>query len=300
MDWPRARAILLVSFTVLNVVLILFLWVPGVGAWGALQPNSPEHMREVQARLKEVGAELRAPLPEAGSVVPLLRVSRTLAPVANLGPITGHPAWLSEGERTSAWQPGMITPRDGHAWMAPQLEADGTADYPLYALGQAGRPLDLNDESRTQTTVAQVLTDIGLLPAGAKYRRTYHTDRGLAVEFTQMATAAPLFSGQVTAYVSSRGVEDVHYFWVSIDSARGERKNVIPPSQALLLVAGQLGGQTGQEHAVFTRIEMGYSGTHPADAQSWDVVPVWRIDLQSGASYYVDGFTGIVGDKLIP
>jgi hypothetical protein len=307
MDWPRARLILICSFAVMNLLLAFFLWGGSEGqVWGTPLPNTPEHLREVRARLKEARAELKVDLPPGGSLTPLLRVRRVEPPVANLGRVYGHSVFL-EAPPEAVWEslPGLVSPRHGQARLQPVVREDGTAVYPLNAQGLAARSLDLSDPEQVHTAIEPMLQVMGLLPDDAAFRRIYRDEQQrLVVEYTQMVGTTPLFTGQILAMVSPRGIERVEYFWLHVEGGRGDLKSVLPASQVLLRLAGELESASPPDRTepiVFSAVELGYYAERPEDAQSWDVVPVWRIDVEGGPSYYMNGFTGIMAeDRFLP
>lgn len=298
MDWPRARIILLGSFAVVNLILAFFLWGPGMQVWGAPQTNSPEHLREVKARLKEAGAELQADLPQASLQTPFLRVTRVAPPTINLGRLSGHSISLDapSGQGVQGL-PGVAVETHGRLLLQPTIREDGTAIYQTLATGLAAESLDLSDHERLIVQVQRMLRAMGLLPDGPWDEQVYVKQGGTTVvECTQMLGGTPLFAGQVVATVSSHGIESVEFFWLRLQGGRGELKAVIPASQALLHLTGELESANTlgpKKPLVFIGVRLGYYAERNEEAQSWDMVPAWRIDLENGTSYYVNGFTGI-------
>ncbi|HWI53914.1 MAG TPA: hypothetical protein VNT01_17380, partial [Symbiobacteriaceae bacterium] len=115
-------------------------------------------------------------------------------------------------------------------------------------------------------------------------------------EYVPFFGGLPVYSGYVRAELSAHGVEKVTRFWVVPRNYTGApAKQVRPPREALLRLAGRL---ASTKTRTVTDIQLGYyAGRTLSLAQSdevhgWDTVPVWRITLDGGDTYYINAFNG--------
>lgn len=281
MDWPRARAILLVAFTLINGLLAYAVWGPSVTGNTAVGRGNPGHIQTVRARLGELGLDLAVAIPQSPSLMPqFLRVEYDTTPEALL------PGNESIG-RPVVGQPG------GGGLQAER--ATGVRLLDLQAQGTAAREVRLDNKQAVRQAAEDYLRVEGLYRPDSRFTRTYPAGDGLVgVEYIQVFQGVPVFSGYCRVVISRFGVETVEERWARPLSFRGEQKAVLAPTEALLRVAGHVGGTSGR---TFTEIELGYYAGRPlggaeGSAYAEDVVPVWRIALDTGDLFYINAFTG--------
>lgn len=327
LDWHRARALLLVMFTVTNVLLAYMLWGPGARS---LQPDTvldTIQEREVRDRLAREGINLRATLPPSGVELPLLRVGM---------PDPDVTAALGERFRNLA-RTYQVTDPDAVA-----QAADGSVHFrPPQPIGGE---VKLDSRSAVRDLAGRILDGLELEPlADLRWSRMFslQPDRRV-VEYSTHYQDRPLWSGYVHIGVERAGVVWVAAFVPTIESDRGTAKAVISPAEALLRLTGHLqarrvaepddvarfldGGIRGRDAAPLLegrmtrglrllpgegpgeaagaaaadqaerlRIEeitLGYYAARPADAHTWDTVPTWRVITDQGQAFYINAFTG--------
>lgn len=272
MDWPRARAILLVAFAVINGLLAYAVWGPPVTTGQtAIGRGDPAHFQAVRARLTELGLDLAVAIPQSPSLMPqFLRV---------------------EYDMTSQTASGA-----GEPVGRPQVErATGAREFHPQAQGTAAREVRLDNKQAVRQAAEEYLRTEGLYRVDTRYTRTYSAGDGLTgVEFIQVFQGFPVFSGYCRVIVSRFGIEAVEERWAKPHSFRGEQKAVLAPTEALLRVAGHVGVAPGR---TFTEIELGYYAGRPlggaeGSAYAEDLVPVWRIALDTGDLFHINAFTG--------
>ncbi|MCG0238419.1 MAG: hypothetical protein L6E13_03960 [Firmicutes bacterium] len=283
MDWQQARRLLLLTFTAVNAVLALALWLPPFSQPMTQLGLGQFREREVRSQLAAQGFRLEAPLPRAGRVQPFLRVSPP-APAA-LQELTERLARLAETESTPVgWRPpavlvqpdGTVRFRPGRPWGDPvRLESPG-------ALRQA----------------AEAFVRTAGLQAGRMLRmaRIYHTPAGRAVvEYVPVYEGVPVFAGYLRVFLGQQGVEEVTAFFPTPEGFRGDPKGVLDPGEALLRLAGYLKvNLSAREGTTFAGVELGYYAPAQVSASSWETYAAWRVLTAAGEVYYVNAFTGEV------
>jgi len=282
-DWQQARRLLLLTFTAVNVVLALALWLPPFS-----QPITQLWLgqfreREVRNQLAAQGFRLEAPLPRAERVRPFLRVSPP-APAVIQELADRLTRLAGTGSAPGGWgapavlvQPGGIVQfRPGRPWGAPvRLENPGAVRQAAEAFLRAGG-----------------IQAVRML----RMARIYYTPAGRAVvEYVPVYEGVPVFAGYLRVFLGQEGVEEVAAFFPTPEGFRGDPKGVLDPGEALLRLAGYLkvnpstrGGTT------FTGVELGYYAPPSVSASSWETYAAWRVLTATGEVYYVNAFTGEV------
>ena len=296
MDWPKARAILLVAFTLVNLILAYSLWGPdGLFPHVATAP-SERQVQQLKATLSDLGLELAAPVPDSPQAMSFLRVKY----VSTLD----FPVYQPEvsGRQAFPFGDSAPLPSDGPLdHPAPMINRETQAvEYHPGATFGAAMNLNLQDRNSVRAAVTRYLVAEQILPAGAQFSAIYPktgTDH-LIVEYVPMFGLYPVFSGYVRAEVSSRGVESVSVYWVqSQQYSPVPAKSVRPAAEALLRLAGRL-QRSNKEKRTITDIRLGfYAGRmltplQPNLVNGWDTVPVWRIILDDGEVFYINAFNG--------
>lgn len=329
LDWHRARTLLLVMFTVTNVLLAYMLWGPGARS---LQPDTvldTIQEREVRDRLAREGINLRATLPPSGAELRLLRVGMPNPDVTEA---------LAERLRNLA-QTYQVTDPD-----AVVQAVDGAVHFrPPHPIGGE---VKLDSRSAVRDLAGRIIDGLELATlADLQWSRMFslQPDRRV-VEYSTHYQDRPLWSGYVHVAVERAGVVWVSAFIPTIGSYRGTAKAVISPAEALLRLTGHLqarrvaepdavarfldGGIRGRDagaapllagritrglrlppgegpgeaagaaaadQAERLRIEeitLGYYAARPAEAHTWDTVPTWRVTTDQGQAFYINAFTG--------
>lgn len=295
MDWTRARAILLVAFTVVNLVLVYSLWGPG----GSL-PTLAEPSTRVQEE------QLRARLSDRGLVLPSgVSIPATPPPMQFLR-VEYHPDLTFSQLDVESFRRGepVVEPqRRGFEGTSgnpePTLDPETRAIiYQPNAMGPAARDVNLESKVEARQVAEEYLRHQMLLPEDARLSGVFPHENGMLVEFVPHYQGIPVYSGYVRVELSARGIEYVVQFWAQpVGYKESQPKAVRPAAEALLRLAGHL-ERTGEGTRTILDVRLGYysgpSVTIPAsDGNSaWDTVPVWRITLDNGKVYYINAFNG--------
>ncbi|HYF92959.1 MAG TPA: hypothetical protein VD969_12030 [Symbiobacteriaceae bacterium] len=292
MDWPKARAILLAAFTVVNLILAYSVWGPTAlfpGQTDTPQGQTLEQFRETLSNWKLTLAP-NVLLPRTPDPMRFVRVE--------FQPTPDLMKWSSELSGVAPDMSGrddLAAAESLQPHINPQTQA---MEYFPLAKGLAARSVTLT-ESREVTALAEdYLRVMSLFPVGARFSgTTENKEKGtVIVEFVPFFDNRPVYSGYVRAEISSRGVEKVTRFWVVPRSyTEAPAKQVRPASEALLRLAGRL---ASTKPRTVTDIQLGYYAGQPLspaqsdDVHGWDTVPVWRITLDGYELYYINAFNG--------
>jgi hypothetical protein len=290
-DWPRARAILLAAFIMVNLLLAYSLWSPG-GLPGLSAASEPRQIEQLRARLFERGLVLPNAVSVPRSPEPLRFLYVEYRPTPGLAAI---------GSEFSGKVPPTSVFTARHAWMSPSFDpATQVVLYRPQADRTAEREVRLDNRQQLIQAAEEFLSQESLMPARAVFSAILPQagTENVLVEFVPEYEGFPIYSGYTRVEVSPRGIETVAIFWVE---PRGYTealpKAVRPASEALLRLAGRL-EVSGQARDTIAMIQLGYYAgrsltvTQTDEIQGWDTVPVWRITLDSGAIYYINALNG--------
>lgn len=293
MDWPKARAILLVAFLMVNLVLAFSIWGPVGSIAGVSEVSLQQQERDIRTTLLERGIDLRVPLPKTPGPMRFLHVE--YQPTLDFSVLTGEAFsraferridhWFSTGERVAY----------------PRLDSETQAIiYEPNATGPAARNLKLDNPGQVQQAVDAYLRSESLMPPGAHFFGSYQLAESgqLILEYVPIFEGNPVFSGYVKVAVSTRGIETVTHLWVQPREYKNvPAKAVRPAAEALLRLAGHLEQNTNTRRSIVD-IRLGYyagrilTASPAGDIQGWDTVPAWRIRLDNGEIYYLNAFNG--------
>lgn len=293
MDWPRARAILLAAFTVVNLILAYSIWGPTGLVPDLVDATQNQSMNQFRETL--LNRKLLLPpnmvLPRTPEPMRFLRVE--LPPT---------PEFLEWSAEVSGMPPHRANAPDVPPLsMSVQsaMDADTRAMvYSPHATGAAAREVKLENHDQVLKLAEDYLRQTALLPQGAQFSSLLEKkEKGLAVvEYVPHYNGWPVYSGYVRVEVSAKGVESITSLWVTPRGyTSAPSKQVRPAREALTRLAGRLGGVRPR---TVTDIQLGYyarrsfSLGQSDDVHGWDTVPVWRITLDNAETYYINALNG--------
>lgn len=291
MDWAKARAFLLAAFTVVNLILAYSIWGPT-----ALFP----YLNETQGQAMEV---FRETLFNRRLVLPAnVALPRTPGPMRFLrvepSPTPDLMEWaveISDVMASSGVHDDIALIENLRPAVDPRTQA---FEIIPQALGPAAHDVKLDSREHVVRIAEDYLRTMALYPAGAYLSGvTENKDKGtVTVEYVPLFDGHPVYSGYVRVEVSVHGVEKVTRLWVvPREYSAAPAKQVRPAREALLRLAGRL---TNTQLRTVTDIQLGYYAgrtlplTKSDDVHGWDTVPVWRITLDGGETYFINAFNG--------
>lgn len=290
MDWQRARAILLVAFAVVNLVLAYSLWGPENSLLALAEPSNRVQIEQLRTRLSDRGLALLPGilLPATPPPMRFLRVEYSSDLAFSL------PAY----EQFVGEFPEAFGRRGSHG-LNPTLDPEtGALVFRPSATGAAAYEVKLDSPSQVRQVAEDYLRNQLYMPPDGSLAGVFPREDGMMVEFVPHFQGLPVYSGYIRVDVSSRGVERVILFWASpVGYKEMPPKAVRPAAEALLRLAGHL-ERTGERTRTILEVRLGYysgpSITAPVSdgISAWDTVPVWRITLDNGMVYYINAFNG--------
>ncbi len=286
MDWGRAKDILIVAFLALNLFLGFRLWTEMSRYPAATSQLLPEEIAATLDNLAAAGIELAVPIPREAPPLPLLQVQVSpLKPqkvaqyfLGNLedvhivrtpGP-EGEILFIRGGEELSVYPNGIITYR----YLYPRPPSPGREGIEEWAEEFIAHQREFGQELR--------LKEIRELPQ----------EEAFLVRLEQLYQDRPLVgSAGVEALVAEEGIKFLWQRPLEPIGPAGEKKAIIPATEALLRLAAAREGHKGGERLIIAEITLGYYNKL-YDAQEWEAVPVWALRTDEDQWYYINAFTG--------
>jgi len=288
MDWSRAKDILIVAFLSLNLFLGFRLWTEMSRYPAASSQVLPEEITAALENLAAAGIELAVPIPRDVPPLPLLQVqvsslnSQEMAryflgtlegvhTVRTPGP-QGELLFVRGGEELSVYPNGILTYR--YLYPRPASPAGGRQEVEEWAEKFMAAQRELGQELR--------LKEIRELPQ----------EEAFLVRLEQVYQDRPLVgSAGVEALVAGAGIKFLWQRPLEPLGPAGEKKPIIPATEALLRLAAAREANREGERITIVEIVLGYYNKL-YDAQEWEAVPVWALRTDQDQWYYINAFTG--------
>lgn len=283
MDWPRAKAILILAFSLLNIFLGVLTFSSRSSYRDRWPVPTQADIRRLEDRLKAAGMTLPASWPLRTAPLPFLLVKAR--------PVDGEDlAKRVFGINTPGVsnRPGEKTFSDGRQTLL--VTDSGVIRY--YREGPAGgKAQKVPDKSEAKGQAEAFLNRRGL-PDGARLDLVQQDmARGRTVVcFTQVYEGLEIYGSEIWLEYSSRGLEEYREKWLIPVGFTGEKRMLVSPLEALSRVAERAEAFPAGERAIES-ISPGYY-TEMYDARQWEVPPVWRVRFRDGTSLYLNAYTG--------
>lgn len=289
MNLGRAKSILIIAFTGLNLFLAYYLFWPDFGRLTQVAITA-EEANITEALLKENNYYLEVPLERAVQTSNFLSVSpglefqqgirqRLIDQDASAFEVDGSIYYESENE-IAVFKPTGLT----------RISFD-----PGIRLTDNSAQLELRE---LKNILSQFLQERGLVPEGIQFDYlSYVEPDQVVLHYYQVIDEMPVFSGQFKVLMQSDHIMEVEVYWLNpLDRIPARNMEVISIAEALTNLVRMLGPCEDSCHIV--RIDLGYfSGEY--DAEKWEIPPVWRIFLENQQYYYINAFTGNLEQDII-
>ncbi len=282
MNWPRARAILIISFLALDLFL-------GYVLLDSQREFSELTASEVQQAIEtaaEYGILVSSQMPRRVMAVPFLVVRPQEADAQMLaerllGPEQVHTVQSSKELSVWANDEGQVT-----------ILSTGVVIYNRAKIEPRTQstPLDLR---AARAALEKFLSERGMFPGDARFDFAEEMSPGVFfLRYYQEYQGYPVFGGYITATVDERGVENMRKIWFSPVGLGEQRRLLMTAPDALVTAAPEIANQLGRT-VTLESVKFGYL-SEALDARQWDVLPVWRFGFSDFMFVYVDGYSGEV------
>lgn len=292
MNLGKAKMILIVAFTGLNLFLGYYLFWPEVGRLASNGSFSPEEQRLAEEWLNENNYYVQVPMDRSVRVSDFITVTADFRLRSQLidrfAETVSFPVETIQSLYYRGDKEVMVVHSNGliqlrfQPPLAMLTENVATADQTLH------------------NEAADLLTREGLMPEGLRFDYVESKDDGeLILNYIQVFDGLPLYAGTFKIYIKNDMIEQIDYYLLSpLESSPDREIETLAAIEALTRLVEDL-GPSDTPRAV-SGFEFGYySGEY--DAEKWEVPPVWRFILDDGQYYYVNAFTGnIEFEAIIP
>lgn len=125
------------------------------------------------------------------------------------------------------------------------------------------------------------------------------------VRYVQVYAGLPLFGaldgrpvgGYLQMTIRNKQVVVMEYNRLEVIQATGQPKELLKPTDALLQLARQI--ERPAYGISVQDMKLGYFSGVYREAESWEIVPAWRVRLKDGKAYYMNAFTGLLEKQNI-
>ena len=291
MDWPRVKNILIISFLILNLLLVFRLYV---------QPNyafpgerlSEESMDAIVEVLKQNGVTINTALPRVSSRRPAINIS-----------LHAYSAEEIAQMRTNIL--GPLAPQD----VAPEDEQYVfTLDNELLIITSRGYVTYIvNDPDPDPDPVGSAISETEAKAIANEFMGkklgnpknfvfdgiSFTEGMGYLVDYVQTHNNSSMFDGYITMVVKPSGVARMWLCQLDISSKPWGGKDVLTPHEALLKLHSHRVNSGETDKMEVLRVDLGYYGSIYDSDQAWEAVPVWRIYTSVG-DFKVNALSGII------
>lgn len=291
MNLGRAKLILIIAFTGLNLFLAYHLFWPDFGRLTRMAVTA-EDMRAIEAMLNEKNYYLEASPDRTIRTGSFLTVSRSLEFRRQV-----LLRMLQEGAEFSHSDEGTYYQKDEKTAVIQSTGLIRVLYTPPHELAGTS---DVLDDREIRTLAENFLIEEYLMPAGAVFDSVENISPGARIlHYYQVIDGVAIFTGQLKVIIEDNRVRSLEIYWVQpAEDSPGREMEVISAIEALSNLVRDLG--PSDDPQLITSVTLGYFSGE-IDAEKWEISPVWRIVLQNEQVYYINAFTGnLEQDSIIP
>jgi len=279
LQWKQAITILIVSFIVLNIVMILNLWLRDrPGDQFAL---SSSQKSEIIESLSQKGVIVEVEIPKEGKPQALLEVALPKLDEKKIlqnffgkdsRPILSH---THDGRKYTHGNEQLIITDHG---FITYFNSDDSVIWPNLSREQAEKEALAFMKARRSMQENAILD-----------RVTYDDEsKAYLLEYVSYHDGFFIQNSYATVLVTPSGIKGYYQCWLEPLGYVGKKRSVLSPLTAILRVINE---RSTAEPIIITGIQQGYY-SKLYDADRWQVAPVWKIQLGNKETYYVNAYTG--------
>lgn len=283
MDWSRAKVILILAFSLLNIFLGVLTYSNNQRYYERWAVPTAAEVRNLENQLKALGVTMAGTWPLRAAPLPFLLVKASPVPadevarkvfglnVPGIKQPNGEKIY-SDGQQTLlVTEAGIIRyHREG-----PAKPAGGKAP----------------EKGQVKTEAEALLQRRGLLPGARLDYIHQDEERGrTTARYSQVYEGLEIFSSEAWFEFSANGLEEYRERWLVPLGFTGEKRLLVSPVVALARLLQRPDVFPGDDKVIESITVGYYSAIY--DARQWEATPVWRVRFKSGKSLYLNAYTG--------
>lgn len=291
MNLGRAKSILIIAFTGLNLFLGYHLFWPEFGRLTTVAVTA-EDIQETEAYLNENNYFLETPLDRSVKVGDFLTVAPAVSFQGDILQLFIKKGARSvEAENATAYKVGNKT---AYIYSGGLIRI---AFEPALGFAENGNALD---EQQLKDELESFINEELIMPEGIVYDSMEITDsEKIVLKYHRSFEGSPVFASNLKAHLESSNLALIEISWLEpVERVPPREMEVISATDALTNLVDLLG--PSEEPLNINGIELGYFSAE-YEAEKWEIPPVWRIQLGENIYHYVNAFTGnIEQDTFMP
>lgn len=286
MNLGRAKTILIIAFTGLNLFLGYHLFWPDFGRLTTVAVTA-EDIQVTEAFLNENNYYLETPLDRSVKVGDFLSVAPAVGFQGDILQLfIKKGAGIVEAENATAYKVDNKT-----AYVYPGGLIRITFE-PSLEFGYNGNE---PDEEQLKDKLESFISEELIMPEGLAYDRMEVTDsEKIVLKYHRLLDGKPIYASQLQAYFDSGALDLIEISWLNpVERVPPREMEVISATDALANLVDLLG--PSEQPVNIKSVELGYFSAE-YEAEKWEIPPVWRIQLGENMLHYVNAFTGNIED----
>ncbi|MDW7739219.1 MAG: two-component system regulatory protein YycI [Bacillota bacterium] len=147
------------------------------------------------------------------------------------------------------------------------------------------------EERELLSLVESFLKSKDLYPQGIQYDYIeVKDDKEYIIHYYQLIDNTAVYASQLKVFITNGQVSSVETFWLDLEERFPFREiEVISALEALTNMVHEIGASA--EPRTIKQINLGFFSVE-YDAEKWEIPPVWRIVLDNNKRFYINAFTG--------
>ncbi len=288
MNLGRAKSILIIAFTCLNIFLGYHLFWPDFGRLTSVAVTA-EDIQETEAFLNENNYFLQTSLERSVKVGDFLTVSPAVGFQGDILQLfIKKGAGAIEAESATAYK---VDNKTAYFYPGGLIRI---SFEPALELSEDGTELD---EENLRDKVESLISEELIMPEGLAYDRMEIRDSGKVIfKYHRLLEGKPIYASNLQVVFDSGNLGLIEVSWLDpVEGVPRREMEVISTTDALVNLVDLLG--PSEEPINIKSIDLGYFSAE-YDAEKWEIPPVWRVQLGESGFHYVNAFTGNVEDDI--
>lgn len=289
MDWSKAKNILIVSFLILNLLLVYRLYIEPISAL-ATEGLSRERMEAIEQLLVKNGVSVKFALPRTVPRMPVVNIQVRSYKGPELEQMKN--SILGEGAVQTSVNALPLDDQPASFSLGYEELVITARGYVTYYNRQVLPQEKTISEEEAKTIAIDFLNQrLGNTTDFALDSISYIEPMGYRVDFVQKYKGSYVFPGYIMMIVKPSGVAAMWMCRLDINSQLLGSRTIITAHEALLsLLSHRLNAGESGELEVLS-MDAGYHSTIYDADQAWPATLVWRIHTAVG-DFYINALSG--------
>lgn len=288
MDWSKAKNILIIAFIITNLFLLFNIEMNILRQENFLTVSN-KYVEEVKEHLENSGVKVDTEIPRETLSMPVLFVKYNIFDIEEIGGKLLGQNYTTE-ENTYKSNTAIVNIDGGKKLTYKRL----VRNRPDHAMDE-NKAIKISDDFLSKNDLNY--NEIQLRQIYYGKLTEFDTNPVYMLVYEQVYKDYFLGGSYVHVYVNKYGIVGMEAMLFEYDKTYPQKRRVIPATEALLRKINTMINDNPNDEVVVSSIELGYNfdpgsvnATTWQDVESGTAFPTWRITLNNGKTYHVEGF----------